>query len=73
MEDAKNRIVSQRENVAMAERGLELANISFKSGVINQIDVFDAELLESQVRLAYVQAIFDYQNARAELEQLLEK
>jgi outer membrane protein TolC len=73
MEDAKNRIVSQRENVAMAERGLELANISFKSGVINQIDVFDAELLVSQVRLSYIQAIFDYLNARAELEQLLEK
>lgn len=73
MEDAKNRIVSQRDNVAMAERGLELANISFKSGVINQIDVFDAELLVSQIRLAYVQAIFDYLNARAELEQLLEK
>jgi outer membrane protein TolC len=73
MEDAKNRIVSQHDNAAMAERGLELANISFKSGVINQIDVFDAELLVSQVRLAYVQAIFDYLNARAELEQLLEK
>ncbi|RPI16572.1 MAG: TolC family protein [Ignavibacteriae bacterium] len=73
LQDAKNRITAQKENVEMAERGLELANISFKSGVINQIDVFDAELLVNQVRLGYVQAIYDYLNARTELEQLLEK
>jgi outer membrane protein len=73
LEDAKNRIVAQRETVLMAERGLELATISFKSGVINQIDVLDAELTASQVKLAYLQAIYDYLTAKAELEQLLEK
>lgn len=73
IEDAKNRISAQKQNVTMAERGLELANISFKSGVINQIDVLNAELLVTQVRLAYVQAIYDYLNARTELVQLLEK
>jgi outer membrane protein TolC len=73
LEDAKNRIIAQRETVLMAERGLELAIISFKSGVINQIDVLDAELTASQVRLAYLQAIYDYLTAKAELEQLLEK
>jgi outer membrane protein len=73
LEDAKNRIIAQRETVLMAERGLELATISFKSGVINQIDVLDAELTASQVRLSYLQAIFDYLTAKAELEQLMEK
>lgn len=73
LEDAKNRIVAQRETVLLAERGVELANISFKSGVINQIDVLDAELTLSQISLAYLQAIYDYLTAKAELEQLLEK
>ena len=73
MEDAKNRIVSQQENVKLAERSLELANLSFKSGVLNQIDVLDAELLLSQSRLAYLQAIYDYLIAKSELEGLLEK
>jgi outer membrane protein TolC len=73
MEDAKNRIAAQKENVLLAERGFELANSSYMSGVINQIDVLDAELLLNQVRLGYVQAIYDYLNARTELEQLLEK
>jgi len=73
MEDAKNRIVSQRENVKLAERSLELANLSFRNGVLNQIDVLDTELLLSQSRLAYLQAIYDYLIAKSELQGLLEK
>jgi len=73
IEDAKNRIKSQEEIVNTAQRGYDLANISYKSGVLNQIDVVDAELALSQVKLAYIQAIYDYLNARSELEQLLEK
>ena len=73
IDDAKNRIKAMNENVALAERGLYLANTSFKSGVINQIDVLDAELSLSQVKLGLLQAIYDYHNARTELEQLLEK
>ncbi|MCI0449896.1 MAG: TolC family protein [Chlorobi bacterium] len=73
LDDAKNRIKSQREVVITAERGYELANISYKNGVLNQIDVVDAELALSQTKLAYIQAIYDYLIARTELEQLLEK
>lgn len=73
IEDAKNRIRSQQELVNTAQRGYDLALISYKSGVLNQIDVVDAEFALSQVKLAYVQAIYDYLNARSELEQLLEK
>jgi|WetSurMetagenome_2_1015567.scaffolds.fasta_scaffold10474_4 outer membrane protein len=73
MEDAKQRITANLETVRLAERGLELANISFKNGVINQIDVLDAELMVNQSKLAYLQAIYDYLTAKAELEELLEK
>ncbi len=72
IEDAKNRIRSQQELLISAERGYELANISYKNGVLNQIDVLDAELGLNQVKLAYLQAIYDYLIARTELEQLLE-
>jgi outer membrane protein TolC len=73
IEDAKNRIIAQRQNIILSEKGVELANISFKSGVINQIDVLDAELTLSRVKLGYIQAIYDYLIAKTELEQLLEK
>ncbi|MCX7833005.1 MAG: TolC family protein [Ignavibacteria bacterium] len=72
MEDAKKRINAQKETVNLAERGYELAKISFKNGVINQIDVLDAELTLTQSKLAYLQAVYEYLVAKAELEGLLE-
>jgi len=73
LEEAKNRIKTQRDIVETAERGYDLANISYKNGVLNQIDVVAAELQLSQTKLAYLQAIYDYLVARTDLEQLLEK
>ena len=73
IEDARERIRAQYENVKLTERSVELANINFKSGVLNQIDVLDANFSLDQARLAYIQAVYDYINARAELEELLEK
>ena len=73
LDDAKKRIIAQYETVKLAERGYELANLSFKNGVLNQIDVLDAEFTLNQTKLAYLQAIYDYQNSKAELEGLLEK
>ncbi|CAN5477112.1 TolC family protein [soil metagenome] len=73
IEDARARIQAQYENVKLTERSVELANINFKSGVISQIDVLDANYSLDQARLSYIQAVYDYINARAELEELLEK
>ncbi|MBS1515590.1 MAG: TolC family protein [Bacteroidetes bacterium] len=71
IEDAKKRIRAQYETVKLSERGLELANSSFKNGVLTQIDVLDANLSVNQSRLAYIQAVYDYLIARTDLEELL--
>lgn len=73
LEDARERIKAQKELIMQAERGLELATVSYKNGVLNQIDVMDAELAFNQVKLSYVTAIYEYLIARTDLEQLLEK
>ena len=73
MDEAKKRLIAQSENIKLAERGYQLASISLRNGVINQIDVQDAEFFLNQTKLGYNQAIFDYQTAKAELEELLEK
>jgi len=73
IEDAKNRIKAQKNLIMQAERGLELATVSYKNGVLNQIDVMDAELILNQVKLSYVQAIYDYLISRTDLQQLMEK
>lgn len=73
MDDARQRLKSQRATILLAERGVDLANASYRAGVLNQIDVQDAELILYQSRLSYMQAIYDYQIAKAELEKLLER
>ncbi|HRE41971.1 MAG TPA: TolC family protein [Ignavibacteria bacterium] len=73
IQDARNRIRSQYETVKLAERGYELANLSYRNGVITQIDVLDSQLLLSQTKLSYLNAIYDFLIARTDLELLLEK
>ena len=72
MEEARKRISAQTETLKLAERGYELAVLSFKSGVLNQIDVLDAQLILTQSRLAVLNAVYDYLTAKTELEGLLE-
>ena len=55
----------------LAERSVELANASYSAGVLNQIDVQDAELSLYNSRLGFQQSVYDYQVAKAELERLL--
>jgi len=73
IEESRKRIIATKETVKLAERGYELAEISLKNGVINQIDLIDAGLRLSQSKLAYYSAIREYLLARTELEVLLEK
>ncbi len=73
MEDAKKRIISQKENVRLAERSLELANLSFLNGTATQLDIFNTQLTLSETQLGFYQAIFDYLVAKSKLEELLEK
>lgn len=73
MDDAKQRIITQKENVKLAERSLQLANYSFIDGVATQIDVLNSELTLSQTKLNYLQAIYDYLIAKSQLEELLAK
>lgn len=73
LEDAKERIISRKNTLKLAERALELANTSYQAGVINLIDVQAAELSLSESRLSFLQAVYDYQLAKAEIEKLLEQ
>ncbi len=73
IDEAKKKIIASLETVRLAERGYELASLSFKNGVLNQIDVIDAQLMLSNSKLGYYQAILEYQMAKTGLEELLEK
>jgi outer membrane protein TolC len=72
MDEARERISVQKETLKLAERGYELAVSSYKYGVLNQIDVLDAQFILTQSKLSLLNAIYDYLSAKSELEGLLE-
>lgn len=73
LDDARQRIISQRSTMELAEKGVDLANKSYIAGVLTQIDVLDAELSLYQSKLGFLQAVYDYQVAKAEIQKLLEE
>ncbi len=49
----------QLENIKLAERGLQLAQVRYENQVSIQLEVFDAQIMLSGVKLSYYQAIYE--------------
>jgi outer membrane protein TolC len=71
LEEAQRRIQSQSQTVEQAEKGYRIATTRYQSGSGTQLEVNDADLALLQARVNRVQAIYDYNVARADLEYLL--
>ncbi len=70
LNEAGKRIKSQSSTVEQAERGFEIAQIRYKSGLGTQLEVLDAEIALNQAKLNKLNAVYDKLLAEAELEQL---
>jgi OMF family outer membrane factor len=46
----------QKQNVALAEKGLEIANARYENQVSNQLEVIDAQLQLKMAKLSYINA-----------------
>jgi outer membrane protein len=66
---ARAQIEARRGTVSQAVRTLELAELRFRSGLATQLDVSNARLLLQQARVHEAQALYNYVNALARLEQ----
>ena len=66
--EARTRAASQQRAVAQAQRGYEIARAEYREGVGSQLQVTDAELALRQSEFNYAQAVYDYLNARAQLD-----
>lgn len=64
--EASQRLDAQRETVSQAERGLEIANVRYESGVGTQLEVLDAQLDLITARTQAETARHDRQVARAQ-------
>ncbi|MBU2637265.1 MAG: TolC family protein, partial [Bacteroidetes bacterium] len=73
IEQAKKRIEGQDRAIAQAEKGYEIAKSRYNNGLGTQLEINDAELALTQAKVNYYQAVYDYEVAKAELDQLLGK
>ena len=71
VEEARRRIEVQRQTVATAELGYRITRDRWKQGIASRLDVSDAELLLTQAKSNYLQAVYDYLVAGVELDQAL--
>ncbi|MFH1703361.1 MAG: TolC family protein [Nitrospirota bacterium] len=71
IKDAEERIPTAELTVKQAEENFEIANGRYAAGVGNPIEVTDAEVLLSNAKLSYIQALYDYRVAQASLEKAM--
>jgi outer membrane protein len=64
---AEATVRSQRENVNLAERGLEIAQARYDAGLMSNLEVLDAQAALTQARLGYYQSLRGYALAKLEM------
>jgi outer membrane protein TolC len=61
---AEETVRAQRENVTLAERGLEIAQARYDAGLMSNLEVLDAQAALTQARLGYYQSLHGYELAK---------
>lgn len=71
LKEAAKRVQVQQHAIDQAERALWLAERQYNEGVGTRIEIGDARLALNLTKTNYVQAVYDYQVAQAELNQAI--
>jgi len=66
-------IVSQGENVGQAEEAMQIAEKRYVSGMITNLEFMDTQLALTQAKTAYLQALANYQIAKAKFVKAIGK
>jgi len=61
-------VEAQADNVALARRGLEIAQARYEAGLMSNLEVLDAQSAVTQAELGYYKALFDYELAKFNME-----
>jgi len=56
---------SQEKTIAQAEEGLRIANLRYQNGVGTQLEVLNAQTANTQAKVNYINAVYDYELAVA--------
>lgn len=71
LDQAKDNIAGQSENVDTAKDNLRIAQERYKLGLMSDIEVRDAELTLTQAEINYYQATYEYIMAQAKVEKAI--
>ena len=71
MTRTKEQIASNKESVRLAERGVEISQVRYRTGVGTLLEKNDADLALVQARMNYYQSLSEYLIAKSNLEHLL--
>lgn len=71
MRTANEQLVVNREAIAQAERGYDIAKVRYNTGTGTILELNNSELALTQSKLNYQQALYNFLSAQAALEQVL--
>ena len=71
LREAEELIRSQEKNVERAERAYDIAAVSYRSGVITQLDLLGSQLALTTARSNYKRAVHDFLIAKSNLERAI--
>ena len=73
MNEADKRIANTGVAVEKAEEDFKIAGVRYSAGVGTNIDVIDAQVALTQAKNNYIQAMYDYNTSRANLDKAIGK
>ena len=68
MGEAEKRIATNKLAVEQATEDYQIAEYGYRVGVSTNLDVIDAELALTQAKTNYIQALYDYNTSKAQLD-----
>ncbi|WP_425058292.1 hypothetical protein SCACP_29370 [Sporomusa carbonis] len=71
MQEAEKRIDTSKVAVKQAEENLRIAEVRYNAGVGTNLDVLDAVLSLNQAKTNYIQALYDYNTSKAQLDRAM--
>ncbi len=73
LKSTSNSIKSQQGNIETAEESLKVSIAQFRNGIIDNTKLLDANVQLTTAKTLYIQALHDYQVAKAELNKAIGK
>lgn len=71
MQEAEKRIDTTKVAVDKAQEDFKIAQVRYGAGVGTNIDVLDAQVALTQAKTNYIQALYDFNTSKAELEKAM--